>query len=111
MSINDVKSLTRISGSLTIVDTEELIRERLLKEFPYNDQRVYRGMVGNLASTNAQLLSSKDFKHQVHLNLIKTAKLLWPEQPYDISSNPTSVYDAIQTFLENRDGQIKAFRK
>lgn len=114
MEINDVNSLTRISGSVTVidsVDSKALIEERLKKEFPYHDQRVYHGMVNNLASRQAWLLSSKDFKHVVHLNLIQTAKLIWPEQDYDSQSSSTLIYELLQTFLERRDGQIKSYRR
>lgn len=113
MSINDVRSLTQISGSVTMidyVDNKTLIEKRLIKEFPYHDQRVYRGMVNNLVSRRAWLLSSKDFKHIVHLNLIDTAKLIWPEQHYDSQSSPTLLYQILQTFLEKRDEQIKSYR-
>ena len=114
MGINDVNSLTQISGSVTVisgVDGEALVEERLKKEFPYNDQRVYRGMVNNLVSKQAWLLSSKDFKHVVHLNLIQTAKLIWPEQDYDSQSSSTLLYQILQTFLERRDEQIKSYRR
>lgn len=113
MGINDVKSQVHISGLASVIDHVDyaaLVEDRLRKEFPYNDQRVYRGMIASLVSTKAYLLSSQDFKHTVHLNLIKTAKLIWPENNYDSSSSPTVVYQAIQTFLEKRDGQIKSYR-
>lgn len=114
MSINDVRSLTQFSGSVTVIDiveAEVMIRERLKKEFPYHEQRVYNGMVANLASRQAWLLSSKDFKYVVHLNLINTAKLIWPEQHYDSQSSPTLLYQVLQTFLEKRDEQIKSYRR
>lgn len=114
MSINDVKGQTHISGSLSAIDIDHikaLVEDRLRTEFPYSDQRVYRGMITTLATSRAHLLSSKDFKQIVHLNLIATAKLIWPESNYEASTNPTLVYNAIQAFVENRYGKIKAYRE
>lgn len=114
MSINDVKSQAHISGLASVIDCVDyrtLIENRLREEFPYHNQRVYRGMIDNLVSTKAYLLSSKDFKQVVHLNLIATAKLIWPESNYVPSTNPTLVYNAVQEYVEKRNDQIRAYAK
>lgn len=114
MSINDAKSQVHISGLASVIDCVDyttLIENRLREEFPYHDQRVYRGMIAKLVNDKAYQLASKDFKYMVHLNLIATAKLIWPESNYVPSTNPTLVYNAVQEYVEKRDDQIRAYGK